>query len=445
VRALDYVSIALLLGALAFVTSAWLPALRVLVKAEPSASQAASRAFARRIELLLCAAVLLGFAASVLGILLQGASASGASLWTSLKGTVIGDTLSTRFGAVWAARALDWLVLGALLLSTRALRHSLSAAVNADSGEVHTAPRPPRVALAAIALGAAYIAITPALAGHASIEHPTWLFFPSDVLHVLAASVWVGGIACLLLALPAATRELPGAARARLLLATLARFSPLALAAVATIAVTGVVQALIDVRSLHSLLETTYGALVLVKIALLLVLIALGWVNRERMLPALERLVDARETPGAAGVLARRTLRSELALMLCVFGVTAALIAYTPPIDADAGPFSVNTRLGAAELELTIEPAEVGLNSGHIYLIDARSGTQFTQTKELTVTAKLPAKRIGPLMLKTIPAGAGHYILDSAVLSPGGTWQLEITDRVSEFEQHSRTIEVPIR
>ena len=34
------------------------------------------------------------------------------------------------------------------------------------------------------------------------------VFFPADVVHVLAASVWVGGIACLLLALPAATREL---------------------------------------------------------------------------------------------------------------------------------------------------------------------------------------------------------------------------------------------
>lgn len=445
VRALDYVSIALLLGALAFVVIAWLPALRALVQAEPSASQAASRAFARRIERLLCAAVLLGFAVSVLGILLQGASASGTSLWASLKGDVIGDTLGTRFGAVWAARAGDWLALGALLLGSRALRRSLSASVDAHSGEVHAGPRPPRAVLAAIALGAAYIAITPALAGHASIEQPTWLFFPSDVMHVLAASVWVGGIACLLLALPAATRELAGAARTRLLLATLARFSPLALAAVVAIAITGVIQALIDVRSVHSLLDTTYGALVLVKIALLLVLIALGWVNRERMLPALRRLVDARETPGTVGVHARRTLRGELTLMLCVFGVTAALIAYTPPIDADAGPFSVNTRLGAAELELTIEPAEVGLNSGHIYLIDARSGAQFTQTKELTVTAKLPSKGIGPLTLKTIPAGAGHYILDSAVLSPGGTWQLEITDRVSEFEQHSRTIEVPIR
>ena len=56
------------------------------------------------------------------------------------------------------------------------------------------------------------------------------MFFPCDVLHVLAASVWVGGIACLLLALPAATRRLEAGERSRLLLATLARFSPLALA-----------------------------------------------------------------------------------------------------------------------------------------------------------------------------------------------------------------------
>jgi copper transport protein len=244
--------------------------------------------------------------------------------------------------------------------------------------------------------------------------------------------------------LPAATRQLQGPARTRLLLATLARFSPLALGAVVAIAVTGVVQAYIDVRSLHGLLHSTYGALVIVKVALLLVLIAFGWVNRERVLPALRRLVEAKQTPGETGVLARRTMRGELASMLCVFGVTAALISYTPPIDADAGPFSINTAIGPAELEMTVEPAEVGPNTIHIYLIDAKTGTQFAASKEFTVTASLPAKGIGPLPLKATPAGPGHYVLNTAVLSPGGTWQIAITDRVSEFEQHSRTIDVPI-
>ena len=47
------------------------------------------------------------------------------------------------------------------------------------------------------------------------------------------------------------------------------------------IAATGVIQAYIDVRSLHGLFHTTYGALIIVKVALLLALIALGWVNRD--------------------------------------------------------------------------------------------------------------------------------------------------------------------
>ncbi len=271
------------------------------------------------------------------------------------------------------------------------------------------------------------------------------MFFPTDVVHVLAASVWVGGIACLLFALPAATRCLQATERSRLLLAVLVRFSPLALGAVVAIAVTGVVQAYIDVRSIHGLLHTTYGALVIAKTVLLLCLIGFGWVNRARLIPALRRIVDAKQPPGGVGVSTRRSLRGEFTVMLCVLGVTAALVSYAPPIDATiGGPFSINTTLGPSELEMTIDPARVGLNTIHLYLIDAKSGAQFTATKELTVTAALPAKGIGPLRLRANLAGPGHYTLNSAVLSPGGTWDIQITDRVSEFEEYSRTVKVPI-
>jgi copper transport protein len=283
------------------------------------------------------------------------------------------------------------------------------------------------------------------LSGHPSVQGPRGVFFPVDVVHVVGASVWVGGIACLLLVLPAATHKLDGPRRTRLLLATLARFSPLALACVIAIAITGVIQAYIDVRSFDGLLHSTYGALVIVKVVLLLVLIGFGWVNRSRILPALRRLAGRVESPGRGGAAARRSMRGELAVMVTVFGVTAALVSYAPPIDAASGPFSITTSLGPAELEMTVEPARVGLNTVHIYLIDAKTGAQFTATKEFTVTAKLPAKGIGPLPLKANLAGPGHYVLSSTVLSPGGTWQLLVTDRVSEFEEYSRTISVPIK
>jgi copper transport protein len=447
VRGLNYLTLALMVGGLVFLFFAWIPGLVAVAGSEERWSSA-SRLFASRLGRLFAVAIVLGVVVSVLGVLLQGASAAGVSLWASLKSSIIENTLESRFGEVWGLRAIDWVLLGAVLLVARAVGRDVIPKLRAGSPDADTfglTRRPPRVILALLGIGALYLAITPALAGHASIESPVAVFFPSDVLHVLAGSVWVGGIACLLLALPGATRQLEGGERSRLLLATLVRFSPVALGAVVVIAVTGVIQAYIDVRSLHGLLHTTYGALIIVKVVLLLCLIGLGWVNRERVIPALRRLVGDGQSPGGIGALARRTMRGEFALMLGVFGVTAALISYAPPIDAATGPFSVNTSIGSAELEMTVEPARVGLNTAHLYLINAKDGSQFTATKELTATAKLPSKGIGPLSLRPIAAGPGHYILNSAVLSPGGTWEIEITDRVSEFEQFSRTVKVPIR
>ncbi len=439
VRALDYLTIALMIGGLAFWGLAWVPGMAAVAGPEPGWDRAAGR-FALRTRLLLGTAVLLGIAVSLLGILLQGASAAGVSLWGSLKGTILENTLESRFGWVWGTRALDWLALGALL----ALAGSLSRRRQRSGASARPRIPPPWLS-GLLILGAGYLAVTPALGGHASIQSPTVVFFPADVLHVLGGSIWVGGVAFLLLALPAATAELESHQRSSLLLGALVRFSPVALAAVVAIAVTGVVQAYIDVRSLDALVNTTYGQLLIVKTILLLALMALGWVNRERVIPALTRAATAGSTPGEAGVLARRALRGEMALMLCVFGVTAALVSYAPPIDAASGPFTTNTTLGPALLEMTVEPARVGLNTVHLYLIDAKSGTQYTATKELTAKAELPSKHIGPLTLRVTAAGPGHYILSNAVLSPGGTWHLTIIDRISEFESFSRTIEVPVR
>lgn len=450
VRALSYLTLALMVGGVAFLLLIWPRALAAArpepagrdrsgasgrdaavarageQRSGPGASRwdVAAGAFSRRLDGLLGGAIVGGVAVSVLGVLLQGASAAGVSLWSSLKGTIVEGTLDSRFGWVWGVRALVWLALGLVVLARRRL--------------------PERVWAPALALGSGYLVLTPALAGHASIESPRGVFFPADAIHVAAGSVWVGGVACLLFALPAATRRLEGTERSRLLLATLARFSPLALGAVVAIALTGTVQAYIDVRSVHGLLHTTYGALVLVKTALLLALVGLGWVNRGRAIPWLQRAVAASRLPGEAGRLARRTLRGELALMGCVFGVTAALVAYAPPIDTASGPFSTNTTIGPALLEMTVEPARVGLNTVHLYLIDAKTGAQFAATKELAATARLPAKGIGPLGLHPNLAGPGHYVLSSAVLSPGGTWEIEIVDRVSEFEQYTRVVKVPI-
>lgn len=425
VRMLDYLSIALMVGGLIFLFFAWRPAISALTVAGESAADA-TKAFGRHFGRLLAFAVTLGIVVSVLGILLQGASAAGVSFWASLKGPIIHDTLHSRFGTVWGLRAIDWVALGILLIAAWKL------------------PRARRWLAVLIGLGALYLAMTPAFAGHPSIQSPVVIFFPTNVIHVTAASIWVGGIACFLFALPAATRRLAPEDRSRLLLGTMAHFSPFALGAVIAIAITGVIQAYIDVRSVHALFGTTYGLLVVAKVFLLIFLIGFGTLNRQRILPALKELVERAASPGWVGAWARNSFRGELSLMLIVFGVTAALVSYAPPIDAAQGPVSINTTLGPAELEMTVEPAKVGPNSIHLYLINAKDGSQFTGTKQLTVTAELPSKKIGPLPLKANLAGPGHYVLSGAEFSPGGTWEVEITDRVSAYQQYSKTVTVPI-
>ncbi len=447
---LDYLSIALMLGGLVFLALVWLPGLAALTDVVPGLRQA-SQALAGRLRRLFACAIALGVGASVLGVLLQGASAAGVSLWRSLQSTIVADTLESRFGEVWGLRAIDWLLIGAILLAARARGRDVVPVARAAAGNTQgsaerpLAPLPPRPVLLLLGIAVSYLALTPALAGHASVESPVAVFFASDVLHVLAASIWVGGIACLLLVVPAATRELEDSDRSRLLLAILLRFSPLALGCVIAIALTGVVQAYIDVRSIHGLLHSSYGTLVIVKALLLAALIGLGFINRERVIPALRLREKAVRPPGATGFTARRSMRGELALMLLVLGVSAALVSYTPPIDAASGPFATSTTIGPAELELTVDPARVGPNTIHLYLINARDGSQFAATKELTVTAELPGKHIGPLPLRANLSGPGHYTLNSAELTPGGTWDIQITARVSEFDQYTRTIAVPIR
>jgi copper transport protein len=144
------------------------------------------------------------------------------------------------------------------------------------------------------------------------------------------------------------------------------------------------------------------------------------------------------------GVALRRSLRTEVALMLAVLSVTAALVSYAPPVGA-TGPFSGSAVLGPARLELTVDPARVGSNQVHLYLFDRRTGRQWDRSRELTVAASLPDRQIGPLKLDAQQAGPGHYVIRRADLAPKGAWRLDVTSRASAFDEYAAHIKVPIR
>lgn len=220
--------------------------------------------------------------------------------------------------------------------------------------------------------------------------------------------------------------------------------SRIALISVGAILLTGLIQAYVYVRHLDALVETGYGRAVLIKFLLLLVLIALGAYNRRRTVPRLRRIATGGGSPGRVGVLLRRALRTEVALLVVVLGVTAALASYAPPVTAQSGPFSTESQFGPIELEMTVEPARVGANEIHIYLFDAKSGAPFAKIKQFEATASLPDKGIS-LPLEPQFSGPGHYTIPSAFLNASGEWRIELTIRVSAFDEFTKTVEVPIR
>ena len=218
----------------------------------------------------------------------------------------------------------------------------------------------------------------------------------------------------------------------------------LATVALPVLILSGVVQSIIEVGSFPALLDTPFGRSVLIKIAVALAIVGIGFVNRQKLVPALRRAAAANTSPGRAGVLIRRTLRLELVLGLVALGATGALSSYAPSVAESAGPFSTNVNIGPARLEATVDPAKIGPNEMHFYLFDRKTGAPFEGTEELRVTASMPSRQIAPIELSPYDAGPGHYVVDGATLSVKGDWTISVVDRVSDFDEYEVRFTVPI-
>lgn len=115
---------------------------------------------------------------------------------------------------------------------------------------------------------AALVAVAlPALSGHASSLGSHGVAMTSDVVHALSMTVWVGGLLVLLLH---AARNDPGAMRAVPVFRTVATW------AVGLLAVSGLGAAFARMSSLSQIWTTSFGALILLKVILLVSLLAVA-------------------------------------------------------------------------------------------------------------------------------------------------------------------------
>jgi copper transport protein len=268
-------------------------------------------------------------------------------------------------------------------------------------------------------------------ASHAAVDGTATAI--ADGVHVAAASAWVGGLAATVAALALAKGE-----RWSLAGRIVPRFSRVATVAVGLVLVAGIVNAYLEVRAWRGLWETTYGQLVLVKAALFVPLLGLGLLNKRVSVPGL-RL----ELPSVRRTFVRAA-SAELALFVVVLGVTAALVQEPPAKTrlALGGPFSATTRIGPYELDLTVDPARIGTNVMHFYVL--KPSGQPAYALEGHAFASLPSAGLGPLRFQGAIAGPGHFLFNNVDFPVAGRWSLRVEIRFGSFDQYDTTVNLPI-
>jgi putative copper export protein len=201
------------------------------------------------------------------------------------------------------------------------------------------APRFRFAAAASVAL--AFLTI--AASGHANSADPRLLAVATDWTHLVAAAVWTGGIAQIVIAWLPVIRRVDRALRSEVIRTVLGRFGKFALPAFLIVAMTGLANALIELGEVNALWDSAYGRVLAAKIGLVGLIAVASYMHALRIRPRL--LARNPHPPGRLECRHWRLLSAEPLLAVAVVGVAAALVAFPlPPRQlgeaAEAGPIA---------------------------------------------------------------------------------------------------------
>jgi copper transport protein len=314
-RVVEFASLFLLLGLLAFRALVWAPAVQTARGVSGAERDSAVRDGQRMFWRAFWGLALVAGAAETGVLAAKSAVVFHTGLITALLHPADAYRLvaASRFGDLlgWRCGALSLLVAVAFSTWNRE-----------SEGPPSVGPRGP-VALMGL-LGVAALTLL-AAQGHASQAPIAPLSVAVDATHLTAVAIWTGGLACLTAVLLLAPRALPDGGRA-LASATLTRFSRVALWSVIAISLTGIARATGELSSPAQLLTTGYGRDLMLKTSLLAPILLLARRNR--------RLVGALVgglTPTAARLRSvARSVQVELAIAAGIVVIAALLVAQIP-------------------------------------------------------------------------------------------------------------------
>jgi putative copper resistance protein D len=251
-----------------------------------------------------------------------------------------------------------------------------------------------------------------AFVGHAGATPGTAgdIHLASDIVHLLAAGAWLGGLPALAVLL-AYARHAEDPAWRSLAVRAVRRFSWVGVVCVGGLLTTGIINSWNLLGGPRDLVATDYGRLVLLKIGLFAAMVGIAAANRFHFTPQLP-------APDALRAL-QRTSMAETGLGVCVLLFVGALGTLSPSghthsTNAEVPPDAafVHIHTNEAMAEVIIEPGRTGMANAHIRVLRDDFSEYPVKSVEFTLDPPL----------------AGARIARAAAHLPDGTWEVNALD-----------------
>jgi copper transport protein len=292
----------------------------------------------------------------------------------------------------------------------------------------------------------------------------------SDFTHLLASSTWLGALVMLPALMFWVRRAFDETPRFLYLANAFDRFSVVAGVSVIVVLATGTFNGLAQVPTAGAMIDTTYGKVLLAKLALLAPLLAIAGLNAFVLKPRLVSVIDDLYQEGGSAsehdraTQSRRlaslqralpiTVAVEIALVLAVFaavavlGQTSTARGEVAQVRAQkAAPAKFNQAAHAADLNLTLEvsPNRVGINE-YTLSIQNKDGTPSETVTQARLRFNYDEVQgaVAPSEVILNKFAPGEYRGAGAYFSQPGNWRVEADVRRSDADDVSHAYVLPV-
>lgn len=336
------------------------------------------------------------------------------------------DTIQTTFGATWLFR----MIVSAILLGVWFWMDRKKYITKVGHA--------PMLIFSLVLIG------TTTMMGHgaASEQMPAIVL---DYIHNLVAAVWIGGIIFFVFVLLPVFSRLDETKKEKMSLVMIPRFSIVFVIAVGVVVITGPTLMWFLESDVGTITESTYGKLIMAKIAIAAVMVGLGSFFQFRVQRHGEQTINS----GRYSVHRRlsSSLKIDVVLGVALLGVVALLVNGTLPageiqqVEATESVYGLYTAEFSehAMFNIAIEPFASGNNTISVK-VSSTDGRSLPDSDELKIRVSNPQKNITPIEipLEKIPGEDGNTeFRGDLTFGFSGIWQVEIEAQRTEHANES--------